>query len=362
MMHSTDRILTTHVGSLVRPPELVALLKAKQAGERIDEAVYTDCLARSVATIVRQQVEAGVDIVSDGEFGKSISWSRYVLERMAGFEQRGGATQGMPKGIVGKDRRDFAEFYAEYDPTQNFVGMTGWAVTGPITYKGHAAIQQDIDRLKEACKGVGVVAAFMPAVAPASVAPDRKDEYYRSDEDYLNAVADALNEEYRAIVDAGLLLQVDDAYLATTYDLIVPPGTIEDYRRWAALRVDALNRALNGIPEDRVRYHVCWGSWNGPHVSDVPLTDIVDLIFKVRVGGYSLEMANPRHEHEWRVFEKVKLPVGKVLLPGVISHATNVVRADAPSILGLRPSLSEGRSTSSCIGSPSSCSTAQARP
>jgi 5-methyltetrahydropteroyltriglutamate--homocysteine methyltransferase len=155
--------------------------------------------------------------------------------------------------------------------------------------------------------------------------PIARTSYYRSDEDYLNAVADALNEEYRAIVDAGLLLQVDDAYLATTYDLIVPPGTIEDYRRWAALRVDALNRALTGIPEDRVRYHVCWGSWNGPHVSDVPLTDIVDLIFKVRVGGYSLEMANPRHEHEWRVFEKVKLPVGKVLLPGVISHATNVV-------------------------------------
>jgi len=165
----------------------------------------------------------------------------------------------------------------------------------------------------------------MTAVAPASVVPDREDHYYQSDEEYVFAIAEALREEYRSIVDAGLILQVDDAYLALYYDVMVPPGTLEDYRAWAGLRVDALNHALSGLPEDRVRYHVCWGSWNAPHVSDVPLGEIVDLILEIRAGGYCIEMANPRHEHEWRIWEEAKLPEGKVLLPGVISHATNVV-------------------------------------
>src|SRR5262245_49876760 len=203
--------------------------------------------------------------------------------------------------------------------------MAGWKVTGPIAYRGQAAIRQDIAGLKAALAGVNVAGAFMPAVAPASVAPDRTDEHYRSEEEALFAIADALNEEYRAIVDAGLILQVDDAYLASYYDIIVPPGTLADYRKWAALRIEALNHALRGIPEDRSRYHVCCGSWDGPHVSDVPLGHMVDLLLKVRVGGYSLEMANPRHEHEWRVWETTKLPDGKVLLPGCVSHATNVV-------------------------------------
>jgi 5-methyltetrahydropteroyltriglutamate--homocysteine methyltransferase len=162
-------------------------------------------------------------------------------------------------------------------------------------------------------------------VAPASVLPQRKDEYYRSEEEALFAIAAALREEYRAIVEAGLTVQIDDAFLATTYDLMVPPGHLEDYRRWAAVRIEALNHALKGIPEERSRYHICWGSWNGPHTNDVPAKDIVDLVLRVNVGGYSLEMANPRHEHEWRVWETVKLPKGKVLLPGVISHATNIV-------------------------------------
>jgi 5-methyltetrahydropteroyltriglutamate--homocysteine methyltransferase len=179
--------------------------------------------------------------------------------------------------------------------------------------------------LKAALAGLPVGGVFMSAVAPCSVAPDRKDEYYKNDEDYLFAVADAVREEYRAIVDAGFILQVDDAYLALTYETMVPPGTLQEYRSWAELRVAALNHALRGIPAERTRYHVCWGSWNGPHVSDVPLKDIVDLILRVSVGGYALEMANPRHEHEWRVWESVKLPAGRILLPGLISHSTNVV-------------------------------------
>ena len=165
----------------------------------------------------------------------------------------------------------------------------------------------------------------MTAVAPASVLPGRDDEFYSDDETFLLAVADALHEEYKAIVDAGFILQIDDAYLATYYDVIVPPGSLADYRRWAELRVEALNRALRGIPEERTRYHMCWGSWNGPHVSDVPLKDIIDLVLRVKVGGYCLEMGNPRHDHEWRLWESVRLPAGRVLLPGVISHSTNVV-------------------------------------
>jgi 5-methyltetrahydropteroyltriglutamate--homocysteine methyltransferase len=232
--------------------------------------------------------------------------------------------------VAGKDRRDFAEFYEEYEGAYGFVGMgkafkTGtFVVTGPIRYTGQAAIQRDIADLKQAVGNTGL-AAFLPLVAPASVAPNRADEFYASEEEALFAIAEALREEYRAVVDAGLIVQVDDAYLATVYDVMVPPKSLADYRAWAEVRVEALNHALKGIPPDRVRYHVCWGSWNGPHTNDVALKDIIDLVLRVSAGGYSLEMANPRHEHEWRVWETVKLPEGKKLLPGVVSHSTNVV-------------------------------------
>jgi 5-methyltetrahydropteroyltriglutamate--homocysteine methyltransferase len=323
----SNRILTTHVGSLIRPPALVELLRAQEAGQLVDASAFAACLEGSVADVVRQQAELGLDIINDGEFGKTISWSRYVLTRMSGLERRApdADAAAMPKGVAGKDRRDFAEFYEAYDRTQGFTGMTGWTVVGPIRYTGHAAIARDIDDLKRALRGVPHADAFMTAVAPASVIPDREDRHYRSDEDFLVAVAEALREEYRAIVDAGFILQIDDAYLATYYDIIVPPGTIADYRRWAARRVEALNHALQGIDPRRTRYHVCWGSWNGPHVSDVGLDAIADLVLSVNVGGYALEMGNPRHEHEWRVWETVELPEGRTLIPGVISHSTNVV-------------------------------------
>jgi 5-methyltetrahydropteroyltriglutamate--homocysteine methyltransferase len=321
----SGRILTTHVGSLIRPPELQDFLKAQRDRHPYDEAAFKACLHDSVAGVVRKQAEIGLDIVNDGEYGKTISWSRYVLRRMSGFEQRGPAQIGMPAAVVGRDRREFAEFYADYDRHQGFSEMTGWALTGPVRYTGQTAIARDIANFKGAAKGVKTTGLFMAAVAPASVAPDRIDEYYKSDEDYVFAVADALREEYKAIVDAGLILQVDDAYLAHTYEVMVPPKTPKDFRKWAAVRIEALNHALKGLPEERTRYHVCWGSWNGPHAYDVALKDIADLILKVRVGGYLVEMANPRHEHEWRVWEKVKLPKGRKLIPGVISHATNVV-------------------------------------
>ncbi len=320
------RILTTHVGSLIRPPELRKFLTAQRDKHPYNETAFGACLHDSVADVVRKQVEIGLDIINDGEYGKTISWSRYVLERMSGFEQRDRpAHAGMPLAVAGRDRREFAEFYADYDRHQGFTGMTGWASTGPIRYTGQAAIQRDIANFKAAANDVKTGDLFMAAVAPGSVAPDRVDEHYKSDEEYVFALADALHDEYKAIVDAGLILQVDDAYLALSYEVMVPPKTLKDYRKWAALRIEALNHALKGLPEERTRYHVCWGSWNGPHAYDVELKDIVDLILKVRVGGYLLEMANPRHEHEWRVWERVKLPKGRKLIPGVISHATNVV-------------------------------------
>jgi 5-methyltetrahydropteroyltriglutamate--homocysteine methyltransferase len=328
---SPNRILTTHVGSLVRPDPLLEFIRKQQDGEPYDVAAYEECLKRSVADVVRKQAEIGIDIVSDGEYGKTISWSRYILDRLSGFEERHDQTPGFRSAVAGKDRRDFAEFYAEYEGTYGFVGMgkafkTGsWFVTGPIKYTGHALIQRDIADIKRAIVDTKVVDAFMPLVAPASVVPQRTDEYYKTEEESLFAIAEAVREEYKAVVDAGLIAQIDDAFLASTYDVIVPPKTLSEYRKWAELRIEALNHALKDIPPERTRYHLCWGSWNGPHTNDVPLKDIVDLVLRVNVGGYSLEMANPRHEHEWRVWESVKLPDGKQLVPGLVSHATNIV-------------------------------------
>jgi 5-methyltetrahydropteroyltriglutamate--homocysteine methyltransferase len=324
MKRSTSRILTTHVGSLIRPDALQDFLRAKQGRKPFDAAAYEACLTASVADVVRHQADAGVDVVSDGEFGKSISWSQYVLERLSGFERRPIEPGGNPFAR-GADRTRFAEFYAELDARETPATVSESICVGPIAYTGQAALQRDIDNFKAALKGVQVTEGFLPVAAPASVIPDRKNEYYKSEEDCLVAIADAMRAEYRMIVDAGFILQLDDARTAVTYDRMVPPGTFQDYRKWTAMQVELINHALEGIPEDRVRYHVCWGSWPGPHTSDVPLKDIVDLILKVRVGAYVIEGANPRHEHEWKVWGEVKLPAGRLLVPGVISHATNIV-------------------------------------
>jgi 5-methyltetrahydropteroyltriglutamate--homocysteine methyltransferase len=324
MKRSSDRILCTHVGSLIRPPELLEFLRAKQLNQPFDEAAYARCLADSVAAVVARQAEAGIDVVSDGEFGKSISWSQYLLERLSGFERRpirGGANPF----TRGADRARFAEFYAELDAKEGFATTHESVCIGPIAYTGLGALQRDIENFKAALRTARVEEAFLPVAAPASVIPDRRNEFYPSDEACLEAIGEAMRTEYRTIVDAGFLVQLDDARTAVAYDRMVPPGTLADYRSWVAHHVDVLNHALEGIPEDRVRYHVCWGSWPGPHTTDVPLRDIVDLVLKVRAGAFVIEGANPRHEHEWRVWEEVKLPAGKVLVPGVISHATNVV-------------------------------------
>jgi 5-methyltetrahydropteroyltriglutamate--homocysteine methyltransferase len=324
MQRSTERILTTHVGSLIRPPTLQDFLRSRQAGKPYDHAAYDACLTQSVAEIVRAQAAAGIDVVSDGEFGKSISWSQYALERLAGFERRPVALDANPFQR-GADREKFAEFYAELDAREGVSTTVDAVCVGPISYCGDGELQRDIDNFRAALRTTSITEAFLPVAAPASVIPDRKNEYYASEEDCLRAIAQAMRTEYRMIVEAGFLLQLDDARAAVTYDRMVPPASFADYRDWVALHVDVLNHAIEGLPAERIRYHVCWGSWPGPHTTDVPLRDIVDLILKVNVGAYVIEGANPRHEHEWKVWADVKLPPGKVLIPGVISHATNIV-------------------------------------
>ena len=324
MKTSTDRILTTHVGSLIRPEPLQEIMRAKQGHQQFDEAAYEKCLKDSVAEVVHKQAEIGIDVPSDGEFGKAVSWNQYILERLSGFELRPIPADYRP-GIPGADRTRFKEFYTELDVREPRANPDLVACVGPVKYIGQEILKRDIENFKAALKGQKVEEAFMPVVAPSSALPDRKDEYYKTEEEWLTAVTDAMRVEYKMIVDAGFVLQIDDARFATAYDRMVPPGTFQDYRRWLAKFVETLNTALEGIPEDRIRYHVCWGSWPGPHVSDVPLRDVVDMILKVKAGAYVIESANPRHEHEWSVWKDVKLPPGRVLIPGVISHATNVV-------------------------------------
>lgn len=324
MKRSTDRILTSHVGSLIRPPELQAQIRAKQSGQGYDAKAFEATLEHCVADIVAMQVKSGVDVVSDGEFGKFISWSQYVLDRFSGFERRPFDNKGNP-WARGADRARFKEFYAEMDANDAPATQTRAVCTGPITYTGSADVERDIKNLKAALAKSPATEGFMPVAAPASVIPDRENEFYKTEDELLDAIGKAMHQEYKAIVDSGMLVQLDDARMAVTFDRMVPPATMADYKKWAGKLVAVMNHALEGIPEDRVRYHVCWGSWPGPHTTDVPLKDIVDLICKVKAGAYLIEGANPRHDHEWKVWKEAKLPDGKVLIPGVVSHMSSVV-------------------------------------
>jgi len=319
MKRSETRILTTHVGSLVRPPALLGQLQALKAGTG-DVATLDRVRRQAIADVVRQQLGVGLDIVNDGEFGKA-NWATYILERVEGFELR--PQQLRPVEWLGSDGTRFAEYVAETFP-QAARGFPTEACIGPVRYRDSVAIDRSVADLRAAVKDQPVAEAFMTTVAPASTAFGGIDEYYGNERDYVFAIADALAVEYQAIHAAGFLVQVDDAVLANMYDHLVRQGPAR-YRDWAQLRVDALNHALRGIPEDRVRYHVCFGSWHLPHISDAPLEDIVGLILQVNAGAYSIEAANPRHEHEWRVWETHRLPAGRILIPGVITHHTVTV-------------------------------------
>jgi 5-methyltetrahydropteroyltriglutamate--homocysteine methyltransferase len=334
MHRSTKRILTTHAGSLPRPDDLRALILKKQQGEAIDEAAFAARVRSAVAEVVKRQTEAGIDVVADGEMGR-VGFIPYVNERLAGIEPTAAPESANYWGLS-REYKAFPEFYAwaaQMPGTAGQTGRTRWQCTGPVSYKGKAALQRDIANLKAALAGAAHVEAFMPAVSPANLANWNRNRYYNSEEEYLYALADALREEYRSVIDAGLVLQVDDPLLASYY-VMHPEASIEDCRKWAMTRVEVLNHALKGLPADRIRYHTCYSINIGPRVHDMELKDLVDIMLRIEAGAYSFEAANPRHEHEWQVWEGVKLPEGKSLIPGVITHSSNIV--EHPELIAQR--------------------------
>ena len=321
MRRSRERILTTHAGSLPRPADLLEMVQALADGRPYDRDAYARRVKTAVSEIVGRQIELGVDVIDDGEMGKP-SFVTYVTERLSGFEPSANAAELPWSGS--KEYVSFPEFYAATAPQSPNARARRFACTGPIAYRGQAQVKADIDNLKAALGGVGVEEAFIPAISPSNVEGRQDNTYYKTDEEYLFAIADAMREEYKAIVDAGFLLQIDDPRLVTYY-IMDPRSTVDECRRWAEVRVEALNHALRGLPRERVRFHTCYGINMGPRVHDMELKDVVDIMLKVRAGAYSFEAANPRHEHEWRVWEGVKLPEGALLVPGVITQSTILV-------------------------------------
>jgi 5-methyltetrahydropteroyltriglutamate--homocysteine methyltransferase len=315
MKRSTERILTTHAGSLPRPDDLLDMMQT--AG--IDRATRAARVRNAVAEIVRIQLDLGLDIVDDGEMSKP-SFVTYVQERLAGFEP-----SRAPAGLPWAGSREVLAFPAFYASTSNTARIaTPLACVAPVRYTGHEAVRADIANLQAALGGVEGKDAFLPAISPSNIEGRYANKFYKTEEEYLFAIADAMREEYKAIVDAGLLVQIDDPRLVTYY-IMQPHASVADCRRWAEARVEALNHALRDIPRDRVRFHTCYSINMGPRVHDMQLKDIVDVILKVRAGAYSFEAANPRHEHEWRVWEGVTLPDDTVLIPGVITQSTVLV-------------------------------------
>jgi 5-methyltetrahydropteroyltriglutamate--homocysteine methyltransferase len=333
MKSSTERILTTHVGSLTRPVEIIDAMRARVNKEPYDQETFADSLRAGVSEVVRRQAEVGIDVVSDGEFGKS-GFAAYINERLNGFERQPG-NPGESGVSRGKDRRDFADFYREYDRlTQSHrPASVKWVCTGPITYDP-ALLQIDIANFKAALAGASVAEAFMPVAAPITVETDRRNEYYSSQEAYLYAIADALKQEYQTIVDAGFLVQLDDPWITARWDQLLPDVDLKEFQKFCETRIEATNYALADIPRDRSRYHICWGSWHGPHSTDIPIKYIQSLLLKVKAGAYLFEAANVRHEHEWTVWQDVKPPEGTVLVPGVVTHATNLI--EHPDLVGQR--------------------------
>ena len=319
MKRSIDRILVSHAGSLPRPDDLRQMLIARDDGQPYDQQEFTRRVRSAVTEVVRQQVESGVDIVNDGELSK-INFTAYARQRLSGVEERKPDPRRPMFKIFGRDEAEFPEYFA----ARGTFGIREAACAGPIKYIGQSAVQADVSNLRTALEGAKVEEAFLPAVAPGTIEHWLKNEYYSNDDAYLSAIADAMHEEYRAIADGGMVLQIDDPDLADAWQ-IHPEMDVPAYRKFAALRIDALNHALRGIPPERVRLHMCWGSYHGPHKYDIALRDILDLILAVNAECYSIEASNPRHEHEWHVWEDHKLPDGKSLMPGVVGHASDFI-------------------------------------
>jgi 5-methyltetrahydropteroyltriglutamate--homocysteine methyltransferase len=346
MNRSDRKIVTSHAGSLPRPDDLIEENRLRLAGAAKDEQKFQRKLAQSVIEVVRRQKAIGIDVPGDGEFGKAMghrinygAWWSYIFQRLEGLNLAPDATEldfptrrHKPGEIAltsMTDRRDRQLFREAYSDPEGGVYMGPVVMrrpvcTAPVRYTGQAAIAADIANFKAGLAAAGVTEGFMTSVAPGAAARLRN-SYYKSDEEFIFATADAMREEYKAIVDAGLILQLDDPSIAENWDQIDPEPTVADYKKFTMVRIEALNHAIRGLPQDRLRFHLCWGSWHGPHATDIPMADIVDVMLKIDCQAYSFEAANVRHEHEWSLWQDVKLPDGKLLVPGIVSHATNVI-------------------------------------
>jgi 5-methyltetrahydropteroyltriglutamate--homocysteine methyltransferase len=346
MRRSSERILTTHAGSLPRPADLIDVNRAHLVGDQVDETAFAERLGAAVEEVVRRQRDTGVDVVNDGEYGHTMgakvdygAWWTYVFPRLGGLELADApqlwqmppkrSTPGNLVLTTMADRRDWQLFAEAYGDPESGVTVGRSPVRfpvcrGPLKYQGHQAVQRDIANVKAALVATGAEEGFLNAVAPGSCARFAN-EYYASDEEFLWACAEAMREEYRAIVDAGLILQLDDPCIAENWDQINPEPSVADYQAFTRVRVEALNHAIRDLPPERIRFHLCWGSWHGPHVTDAPMAAIVEVMLEINAGAYLFEAGNVRHEHEWKVWRDVTLPEGKVIVPGVVSHATNVV-------------------------------------
>jgi 5-methyltetrahydropteroyltriglutamate--homocysteine methyltransferase len=349
-----NRILTTHVGSLPRPAKFLEASQKRTLGEKFDEAAYETGLKDAVAEVVRKQKEAGVDLINDGELAHTMGWAydygswwSYVIRRLGGVEVTDTGlwftklsahtkTPMAPKDFIVGDwgeRRDMSQFQEAYLDPQSGCGLPEQFMTnhsplvkGPIKYKGQELIARDIANLKAGLKaaGVGSEGAWMNSIAPASCAR-MPNEYYKSEEELLYACADAMHEEYKAIIDAGFIVQLDDPAIGENWDQQKNEPSVEGYRRYTRMQIDALNHSIKGLPSSMIRFHLCWGSWHGPHTTDIPMTHLVDLVLAVNADYYSFEAANARHEHEWKIWKDIKLPAGKKILPGVVTHSTNLI-------------------------------------
>jgi 5-methyltetrahydropteroyltriglutamate--homocysteine methyltransferase len=333
MIRSTERILTTHVGSLPRPDELRLMLVAKDEGQEYDPAKLKALVAGAVQDIVRQQRQAGLDIINDGEESKR-SWSTYARERLGGHEQRPRPAGYHSSPIYGRDNAEFPEYFEAFGPGRGPNTRGGITSIGaiprsdtcvaPLTYVGQAVLQADLDNLTAALQGAGATEAFMSAVSPGTIEHWLRNDYYKSDEEYLYAIADAMRVEYEAIVNAGFVLQIDDPDLADAWQMH-PEMDVAQYQKYAQLRIEALNHALRNIAPDRVRLHVCWGSYHGPHKYDIDMRDIIDVVLMTRAQGFAVEAANPRHAMDWKAWQGRKLPDGIVLIPGVVGHHSDFI-------------------------------------
>jgi 5-methyltetrahydropteroyltriglutamate--homocysteine methyltransferase len=321
MKHSADRVLTTHVGSLPRPADLHAMSVARREGQKVDDAAYAARVRHAVSDIVRKQADLGIDIVDDGEMSKP-SFITYINERLAGFEPDTAHRSRSP-WAGSREVKDFPEFYAPQLANVH-TKHAHFVCSGPVKYRGSGALKTDLDNLKAALQGVDVADAFIPSTSVSSIEDWNRNAYYKSDEEYLFALAEAMGEEYRAIVDAGFVLQVDDPHLVTYY-VCHPDKSMEEVRKWIALRVRAINHALRGIPKDRVRFHTCYGINFGPRVHDIEVKYITDILGELNAGAFSFEAANPRHEHEWTSWRDAKLPDDVIMIPGMITQSNVMV-------------------------------------